>query len=156
MIPAVRLSHVTSDVIRTIVLRRHRLALLRNTWRVWYLNTLVPLDYIRVCITVTPPLPPSLPSPPSLPPLPPSFIYPSFPSLPPSLPLYWHNKFILLSRISKALVFFTSFTKLFLISSIFFVFMWSGWVLQGNCAISSYYSFAQLPPVITPNTTNPS
>ena len=51
---------------------RHRLTLLRNTWRDWYLNTLVPLYYIRVCIAVTPPsllpLPPSLP--PSLPSLP--------------------------------------------------------------------------------------
>ena len=75
-----------------------------------YLNTVVPLDYIRVCITVTPPLshsppslpshppfppspssiplppslsqPPSIPSPSSLPPLPPSLIFPSLPSLP--------------------------------------------------------------------------
>ena len=50
---------------------------------------MVPLDYIRVCIAVTPPSPPSLPpSPPSLPPLPP-FLPPSLPplpSLPPSLP----------------------------------------------------------------------
>ena len=90
---SVGLSHVTSDVIRTIVVRRrHRLTLLRNTWRDWYLNTGVPLDYISVCITVSPPLPPSPPSlhpsPTSLPPLPTSLLpsLPPSPPLPPSLP----------------------------------------------------------------------
>ena len=54
---------------------------------------MVPLDYIRVCITVTPPLPPSLPSLPHSPPLPPSLPPPTslhpLPSLPSpsSLPL---------------------------------------------------------------------
>ena len=86
---------------RHCYIRMPSYTLLRNTWRHCYINIVlhcwsVYYGAIRIiCITVIPPLPP--PSPPSPIPSPP------LPSLPPSL--QWHNEFIVLSSLSKALVY---------------------------------------------------